>query len=468
MNLIPKDFNYLQYIILNNDLKYFNEEEAISHYINYGINENREYKFNNLPEDFNYEEYIILNSDLKHFTELEAIKHYINYGIDEKRKYKLIEPIDFDFDEYKIIHKEIKDFSNNDIILHFYSFRRNYKLNQNFVNIVDINKIDTSRFLKKVYVIENIRLGGTEKYMNDLINTYKFCLFIFIETQENLLSVNFESTDVLFCNQLINTDIKIDDLLIINKKCRLILVIHDMYWLSDDSSQIQIHGSYLKEKIYKESIKPLFKEANLVIFPSIFCYTCYIKWLSITNSIILNHIDYEINNKVLFTKINDLSINIGFFVDMSNCKGKELLETLIKKRVEYKRYKINYKIVGVNIDRYKDDKFDEHVKINKINGFLLLNKFGETYCYALTKHLNTGLPIFYNNLGSFKERVKKREGYLACYQNENEYQIDFDRDILLSKFDCFLDSIILNQSEQEYSYEPQKIVIEDEYNLIFG
>jgi len=44
---LPKDFNPLEYKLLNQDLFHFNTQELVNHYLNYGIKENRPYKLNN-------------------------------------------------------------------------------------------------------------------------------------------------------------------------------------------------------------------------------------------------------------------------------------------------------------------------------------------------------------------------------------------------------------------------------------
>jgi len=48
-NKLPNDFNWKTYIEVNNDLSIFNNErQAIEHYINHGIHENRKYKKENI------------------------------------------------------------------------------------------------------------------------------------------------------------------------------------------------------------------------------------------------------------------------------------------------------------------------------------------------------------------------------------------------------------------------------------
>ena len=47
-----------------------------------------------LPNDFNWEMYISLNSDLNHIKDkTSAITHYLNHGIAENRNYKKMETI---------------------------------------------------------------------------------------------------------------------------------------------------------------------------------------------------------------------------------------------------------------------------------------------------------------------------------------------------------------------------------------
>ena len=45
MNKLPDNFDWNNYLLLNTDLKFTTEEQSNSHYLGYGINENRIYKF---------------------------------------------------------------------------------------------------------------------------------------------------------------------------------------------------------------------------------------------------------------------------------------------------------------------------------------------------------------------------------------------------------------------------------------
>ena len=131
-------------------------------------------------------------------------------------------------------------------------------------------------------------------------------------------------------------------------------------------------------------------------------------------------------------------------VDFNECKGKEQVEYLISK---YKyNQNIKFWIVGVNIERYKDEmtSFIQLIKKYNIHGLMYLNKWGETWCYGLTKGLLSGLPILYNNIGAFKERVPKDDRkYIINNNNETEF---YDYKILENNFEKLVNYIIINNN----------------------
>ena len=77
--MLPFNFNVQIYKVLNQDLSFMNENQLISHYLNFGINEKRNYHFD-LPEDFDAFEYQILNNDLSNLNEVELKRHYFLHG----------------------------------------------------------------------------------------------------------------------------------------------------------------------------------------------------------------------------------------------------------------------------------------------------------------------------------------------------------------------------------------------------
>jgi hypothetical protein len=140
-NGLPTDFDPILYKELNKDLQNLNDENAIEHYLMHGVNENRCYKKKKskkkniildkkLPSDFNATLYKKLNKDLQHFNDEEALDHYLIYGINEKRDYKKKEkkniiildnglPSDFNTTLYKKINKDLQHLSNEEAINHY-------------------------------------------------------------------------------------------------------------------------------------------------------------------------------------------------------------------------------------------------------------------------------------------------------------------------------------------------------------
>ena len=123
---IPEDFNWVDYIKLNEDLNHFDEEQSKIHYELYGIKEGRKYKLENIPEDFNWVDYIKLNEDLNHFDEEQSKIHYELYGIKEGRKYKLENiPEDFNSLDYIELNEDLKHFDEEQTKIHY--IKKEYK-----------------------------------------------------------------------------------------------------------------------------------------------------------------------------------------------------------------------------------------------------------------------------------------------------------------------------------------------------
>jgi hypothetical protein len=84
MSAFPNDFNFDLYRLFYEDLRQFNNNELMIHYLDFGRNEGRIYK---LPNDFNIKAYKELNKDLQHFNDNDSMIHYAHYGMKENRQY---------------------------------------------------------------------------------------------------------------------------------------------------------------------------------------------------------------------------------------------------------------------------------------------------------------------------------------------------------------------------------------------
>ena len=166
----------------------------------------------------------------------------------------------------------------------------------------------------------------------------------------------------------------------------------------------------------------LFNNAKQIIHPSIFTYKHYSRYFENSKFNLVYHNDIKINwNNKVIRKINNNTINIGILHEMSIYKGSHFINYLKNNITKYENYNINYLIIGENIPKYKEDEFEEYLDKYNIHGTLLLNKWGETYCYLLTKVINSGIPFVYNNFGVFVDRICfKKEHHFKLFDNESE------------------------------------------------
>jgi hypothetical protein len=486
MNSLPDDFDWEIYIYLYDDLTNMNYEDVYHHYLDYGIKENRKYKFD-IPKNFNWIEYYYFNKDIcyedynindyiennklleennKLFNELEkyAKKHYTLYGKNENRRYKFDIPSNFNWLNYISLNNDLIGLNEIDSKIHYITFGEKEK--RSYINYS----------ISSVYIICNIKLGGTSKYINDIINNFPEINFIFLTKKSQIYNIEFKIDDIILVQQLIMTNIFPEDIIYIKNtyKSKIIISIHDSYWLNDNiihdfgMDPYYWHGKYTDNNIIiNESISNLFDIVDEVIHPSLFTYNIYSKYFNKKNFKIVYHNDVQIYENINNFPIIKKEINIGVLHSFSNYKGKEMINILMEKYPKYKKYKINFLIPEFTIEKYNEDNFNDIIKKYNIHCLLCLNKWGETYCYALTKYLNSGVPILYNNFGSYKNRIPQKEKYKILLDEESEYENFIlnpdNQDIVYNKFTSFLDYIILKNIDNDYNFKENKFIIRKYY-----
>jgi hypothetical protein len=295
-------------------------------------------------------------------------------------------------------------------------------------------------FSKRIFIIHNVDGGGTLKYINDLL--FFKTEFILIRNKEELLSQEFHAYDIILVQQLF-TDITPTDLLTLKEETsvNLIICIHDFFWFHVTSTidLVQCAAAYLTVPVIHKDTLALFDKAILVIHPSKFTKTHYDAYFPTHNTIIQRHNDININYYCRNIPAVTTSINIGVIHEVNEFKGSENIE-LLRKLKNYKGYPIH--IVVCN---YTETNW--HEVIQNLHGLLFLNKWGEPYCYALSKAIHSGLPILYNNIGSFKERIPLREHYVKVIEKEEDYH---DEVKLQACFKTWIDYILVNQNTQSF------------------
>jgi len=307
----------------------------------------------------------------------------------------------------------------------------------------------------KTYIISNIKGGGSEKYVTDLMNRYPITL---IQNKTQLNSINYSDGVLLLVQQLFFTGITPKDLLYIKKKyqCRIIICIHDFCWFHDTKY----------EHIYLESIQvdpyvdQLFKAAEYVIHPSRFTKDIYMTSIP-HRAIVHPHNDIIQYGFTKHVPQITTTINIGVPHAFSDYKGKENIQLLMK-YTSYKNYNLRFFIVGHNVPMYTEKTWPAFY--SKMHGLLHLNKYGETYCYTLTKSINSGLPILYNNIGAFKERMPVSDHYFKVIDHETDYS---NESLLKSSFESMLNYIIQTNGQHKSVHYNTDIYYHPFYDSLF-
>lgn len=351
-------------------------------------------------------------------------------------------------------------------------------LNNEYYEEINVSKKTIFETIKNVYIVSNLNGGGAVRYLNDIINKYTHINYIYITSEFDLIKNNYNSNDLLFIQHLFLTDISIETLIKIkiNSDIKIIISVHDFYWINeyvernfDLQENAPWHSNYLKDIKVDKNIIKLFELADDILHPSLFTYIQYSKFFDNYNFNLVYHNDYkEIHNLKQFNKITNNTINIGIMHESSTYKGKEQINFLIEKYKTFKNYNIKYLQVYKNLKPYKEEGFNDVIIENSINGFFLLNKWGETHCYLLTKILNSGLPFLYNNLGAFKERILETDNCIKVYDdvNCNDLVNNIFEELTL-KFEIFLENIIQNKNNN-LNLQQQKKKYNSYYTNLFN
>jgi hypothetical protein len=317
--------------------------------------------------------------------------------------------------------------------------------------------------IARVIIINHNNIGGSYKWIEDLQNQYEFTInkVNSLESLNNTFSsYSVTRNTILIIQSFLYTDITINHIKDLYQLYlfKIIIPIHDWYWfvypLCKGFSS-EIHNKYLSidnSFIIDDKVLDLFKVCYKIICPSKFVFDIIKPFYSNSNLYISQWIDYDLNNmkdySILKNAISNYTINIACLTDPSECKGQEQVEYLQKNVSSC----INFMIINETIPRYQDDllAFNLYIEKYNIHGLLHLNKWGETYGYALTKSLLSGLPILYNNIGSFKERIpKNEEKYVINGETETDYS---NMELLTKHFMTFIDYIITNNGSNYNSY----------------
>lgn len=320
--------------------------------------------------------------------------------------------------------------------------------------------------------------GGTEVYIDNMINIFSKHNHIKHKIQEDNIFTIPENINLIFVHHLLYHK---NDKRIINKdivenlaesKIPKLLIVHDyfMFYPNDPNPIFIDMQPPIKNNInYTNYFFGIFDK---VIFNSTNTYEQHSKYLNIENKIILNVVpdidtnktkkinnekNESENNKSEKSENNNLNVcdesdkNEKNENNLNGCDKNEksesksnLDESNLDKNsglvfgllgnigCEHKGCSLASKIFdlcgecsfkvfgeygGCNsnvsvLGKYVNDDIFELIYKHKINAFLFVSRFPETYSFCLSIALKTGLPIVYNNIGAYTERLKN---YDNCY-----------------------------------------------------
>lgn len=399
-----------------------------------------------------------------------------NYENEEYDKYphyyKNITPQLFAETYSKLLYKIDNDYNEHDDFLFISAWNEwneqailepNNEDGYDYLNGLNKKYLEFYQFPKKNMNILNISHigGGTSKYMDDLKNTFYEYNFIDFDIYEN--NINYDNIylniDIVHINSILFNNLKDNYIIFFDKylhHCKKYITIHDYQWIFPDDPNISKYNflNNIPKNIHIQNFKKLLSICDKIIFPSSNIYQNYQKYVDMTDNIlnihIVNHCDKIINHNFLVIPIIDEFINIAFIGNFVEYKGCDLFKKL---SLYYENIKchtfgsisenqIDY--IKTNNDiifhgAYKDNEIIDQLHKHKIHGIVHLSIFEESYCYALTNSINSGIPIFYINHGTFKERLINKEKYF-CSEIDN----------IILCFENFIKYIILNENSYNY------------------
>jgi hypothetical protein len=300
-------------------------------------------------------------------------------------------------------------------------------------------------YFKKVYFLSGVSAGGSRLYIKRLEDSNNLSGLDIQQISKKRKLKKLNKGDYIIIQHFIETDITIDDIIDLKSRgVKILIFIHDYHLFAPNEQLLKYYGEYT----YAEPRLPLLMPKMQRLFEmseSIVCNSQYtlnfIKKIPKINTNYLKPIDHIENRVIKNVPIYNNTINIGILANINLFKGYTIYFEIFNIR-EYKGYKIIYHIFGetrieydniINHGYYNEDEIYEKLDNNKINGLLFFNMFPETYGYAATKGINSGLPICYNLIGSYTERFIGKENVFPAKFGKEKDSYEKMLDLIIDK-----------------------------------
>jgi glycosyltransferase involved in cell wall biosynthesis len=325
--------------------------------------------------------------------------------------------------------------------------------------------------------------GGTEKYIRDLSQLFSQYTHIVIhnipfEIKDNVSLLHIHS--VFFAS---NIHWEILNIIALFKKHHIpiYLTIHDYQWLFEQDaglSTIDDRENCL-DICNREKAICLMNEVDRILIPTQRVFDNYKYFMGELNTAklyIIPHCDIPIRIQQLYIpKSSNKIINIAYIGTFNEYKGARLFLKLIYNLRTYFDYTIHYHIFGKYLPSdydndlreyvhfhgaYTDSTLIEDLYANNIHIITSLSILEETYCYALSLLINSGLPIVYLNRGSLRTRLSSEYPRMFPFEDVEHIQTTVRRAI---------DYVIApeNQGRCDLIKMSNEVILNEEYKQLY-
>ena len=327
--------------------------------------------------------------------------------------------------------------------------------------------------------------GGTEKYVRDLGHLFPQY------THRVIHNLPFEVPNVhdialLHIHSVFfqsNIGWEIMEIIALFKKynIQVYLTIHDYQWLFEQNAGISTIEDREKcvDLCNREKTQCLMNEVDRIFMPTQRVFDNYKYFMGILNTdkiYIVPHCDIPIRIQQLYIPEScDKIIHIAYIGTFNTYKGARLFLNLIYNLRNYFDYTIHYHIFGKYSPSESDNDLREYVHFhgayndstlvedlyaNNIHIITSLSILEETYCYALSLLINSGLPIVYLNRGSLRTRLDSEYPRMFPFEDVEHIQTTVRRAI---------DYVIApeNQGRCDLIKMSNEVILNEEYKQLY-
>jgi hypothetical protein len=409
---------------------------------------------------FKCSEYLKLNADLAecfHSYE-EAVNHWVTYGIKENRI--------FNFD---MINMDYTDFLNMKFYNKLYDLKTTYISTINYSckisNEIAYTKIKMGQFIENIpktpmdnlinynsfiFIVDFPMFGGgTTIFLNTIISKYKetqtFLIYRRFEDQNyffindeillergfnddefiNILNTVSSKINKIFINSIIGHNKNLLDY-ILNLNKHVTIITHDH---SNICNENQMYYHNIDNLDFTDSVLDINK-VNCIVTQNEKNLSIYGKYLNNQQEVVISELpDYK--KSILKIETDNENIVIGVNGNISYIKGFVILKKFVERMLQWRNIKLV--IFGHCLDPdypyqycYNNiDEFNALIQEHKPNLWLELSMWPETYSYTLTQMMLSKLPIFYQKKNYPSVIENRLSTYSKAYSFDNIDNISY-------------------------------------------